>query len=284
MSKRLAVCAVLATAMVFGVILSGCNRDRDHSSRPSRGEKRDRGRSARAKQNPDNDTGWVALRPDGQRPAEVLASSVRRSPAQVRQLEQIRPGRSMAPQPISASEFARASGDSPSGGYRYRQAETAYAAPRYYESGVPHTGYLAPATAQAGYPAAMPVYDPPAPVVVMSPQLAVAQASLEPAPVLNAYIPNAAVTDLVVPAIQVQQFPAPIPELEPVRYQRVATPEPSPLPKPVMMSEKSPFENLRPARQIRPAEVERALAPLAVPAQAAREWVPSPVTAMRRAY
>lgn len=292
MSKIMVVLSVLAAAMLFGVITSGCNRNRDVAdSRRSRQEKRDQTRkqSKKAKKSNryDDDSRLVSMRDSGPRLAEVLASTVRRSPNRNAPRAPAR-GPAFA-QPISANEFARP-GYEPlpepipvqaNAGYPYYQdprPATYQPEPNPYgvllpqygftDAVVPYDGILEPGYAAPTYVSA---YQP-APAAVMNPQLAAAQAALEPAPA--AYIPSADVEDLVVPVINVQQFSAPIPELEPVRYQRIATPEPAPLPKPLMMG----------GNTVRQRDVERALAPLAPPAQASREWVPSPTTAMRRIY
>lgn len=298
MSKRMVVLSVLAAAMLFGVITSGCNRNRDVSdSRRSRQEKRDQTRkqskTKKAKQTEryDDDSRLLSMRESGPRPAEVLASTVRRSPNRNAPPERARPRGPASARPISANEFARpgyeplpepvpVQAQAPAGYPYYQQPRLATYQPEpnpyggmlpqfgFTEAVVPYDGILEPGYLQT-YSA--PAYDPMS-AATMSPQLTMAQAALEPAPVQ--YIPSAAVEDLVVPTINVQQFSAPIPELEPVRYHRVATPEPAPLPKPVMMS----------GNTVRQTDVERALTPLAAPTQTPREWVPSPATAMRRIY
>lgn len=287
MSKRIVILGCLVVAMLFGVVLSGCNDNREQARRDKR-ERRsdsDRGRrdrrTARVDRRDDDSSPLISMRSDRQHPAEVLSASVRRSPESDRRAEQRRPSRPMAIQPIYThefTEFASVSEARPApvpaaadGSYMYYVRDSHVNAPTQY--GYSEPGYLSDA-----YSPNMAVYDPPVPVVVLSPQLSMAQAVLEPAPLASVYIPTADTRDLVVPAIQVQQLSAPIPELEPVRYQRIATPEPSSAPKPVMMSGGTAP---RPASLSRTSEVERALAPLSSPAQAGREWVPSPVTAMR---
>jgi hypothetical protein len=253
--------------------------------------------------------------PSGARPAEVLSSSVRRAPGRSRrEPARARQPIPVVAQPISTDEFAYVHVAPPARAGHQQPQDTPSAAPQpqyaFSDSVVPYDGYL---ESSAGNPAYGPAYASaaasdsgyasiiePSPIVAESPQLVEAKASLRPpsaplrppasllpssslrppppsTPVFAAYIPNAAADDLVVPVVKVQQFAAPIPELEPVRYQHIVAWEPSP-PKSVMMSDAPRHE------ENRPAEIKRALAPLPAPAPASRGWVPSPATAMRRVY
>ncbi|MCD8351325.1 MAG: hypothetical protein LUC93_12020, partial [Planctomycetaceae bacterium] len=94
-------------------------------------------------------------------------------------------------------------------------------------------------------------------------------------------LPPANDRDLVMPAAN--HYAAPIPELEPVRYQRVATPAPAvnSAPNGVMMSSRvgQTFESLR-TSSLHSSEAQRALAPIASPTRSASDWVPSPFTAL----
>ncbi|MCD8138723.1 MAG: hypothetical protein LUE17_02920 [Planctomycetaceae bacterium] len=298
MSRRLIVASALAAALLFGVVVSGCNRNRDVAmeARRNRQESRQRARTKQSKQSrrsraeSTEHTELASLRPNGPRPAEVLASTVRRQPGRSRQPSEARTRRRGASQlreegvqPISASEFARTEPVQPApmygAGYAAAPVPAAPAALAAVPSQHAYNG------TEYGYPASMTVYDPPVPVVVLSPQLAMAQAALQPTfapyPAPAAPIPTANDRDLVMPAAATH-YAAPIPELEPVRYQRVATPAPAvpATPNGVMMSSRvgQTFESFR-TPSVQSSEAERALAPIASPARSASEWVPSPFTA-----
>ncbi len=232
------------------------------------------------------------MRTSGPRPAEVLSTTVRRRPGRSRQQPEARAKRrgvsqrrEEGVQPISAHEFASTQPTRPAPMYASNHAPAPIpAAPAAYANIPSQHAYNGN---DYGYPATMTVYDPPVPVVVLSPQLAMAQAALQPA--FAAYptpaaapIPTANDRDLVMPAAS--HFAAPIPELEPVRYQRVATPAPAvnSAPNGVMMSSRRVGESFDSFRtpSVPSAEAQRALAPIAAPTRSASEWVPSPFTAM----
>lgn len=134
-------------------------------------------------------------------------------------------------------------------------------------------GYPAPQAAQY-----QPVQYYPQPVQVIhpSPELAMAKAAFEPLPTPVPQMQQP-VQPIVVPAVRPDQFSAPIPELEPIRYHRVANnPPPTPVPVPLMMSSGNNRAQQRDSR-----EMQRALAPLSQPSSTGQDWVSSTTTAMR---
>lgn len=294
------VLTVLAAAMLFGVAISGCNRNRNNqysanNSGQQINDRRDPSRHAR--------------------PAEVLAVTVHRSAARrpaaasIPPLEQTTPyyaitqptyvSRSSYPQ-YAENVYVRSSNlsqyeplpepvpveslrtyqpavetYSPSAGsyggghqeaYEYVQP-THYTEPAPYAQ--PHQVYQAPPQLHAAAPA------PSAKPVLLSPELALAKAAMEPvAPAPMVPVPHTSATSAPAGVPQAHQ-PAPLPELEPVRYRRA-------------MDSQS-IARIHPAAMYPPAPSGRASnvpsgqsapAPVAL-SSSTRDWVAPPLTAMR---
>ncbi|MDR1745451.1 MAG: hypothetical protein LBS30_06835, partial [Planctomycetota bacterium] len=124
-----------------------------------------------------------------------------------------------------------------------------------------------------------------APIVHHSPELAMARAALASAPAPA----SARSGGFVVPPIEPHLFSAPIPELDPVRYQRVAAQPQQILPllsdmnaPPAPRAETRQRQAINAVSAVAPAnsDARRALEPLGQPVQAAQGWTPSPATAM----
>lgn len=291
MPNKKVVLAALAAALLFGVVISGCNRNREPSVASAERRQRQQQRTRR-----DLDTGTT-------RPAEVLSASVRRTP-QPRQTPDyqysqptVKPtvhsyyanGVQMAqvyeplPEPIPVEHLPA---------YRQQQATYYASSGTYYADGgssyyaqqsQPYYAqpYQATSYAQTSY------YEP-IEVIHPSPELAMAKAQLQnPAVITPVYTQPMPQTYIPVPVVEAR--PAPIPELEPVRYQRVAQRQiyvepPPPAPVPVMMS----AAPARHGQQSLPRnDTQRALAPLSSQSQQpvqSQGWVSSPTTAMRTMY
>ncbi len=244
------IAAIMGAALLVGAVVSGCNRNRDVSAANSR----------RPAQNAVSDYSDLAQAPMVSRPAEVLAATVRR------------PQRNRPATPDT----------------RRAVRETMYH--DYYQPGYPPASLSPQSAAElARYeplPEPVPVADlygrrnayasqparpaPIAPVVHPSPELAMARAALmreHPAP---ASVP-AQSAGFVVPPIEPYLFSAPIPELEPVRYQRVAA-----------QTRQRQSRSIHDVSAVTPAagDARRALEPLGRPVPSPQGWVPSPVTAM----
>lgn len=280
------ILAIAGAALLFGVAISGCNRNRDarataSTRRPVKNTKRqERG---------DRD---LAQAPTV-RPAEVLAASVkrpqhRRGPAA--------PGRpyQQRPQPTMQRDYYQPLPVGSQSGYELAQAyeplpEPVPVSALYNQSGVSEiytlsdtgvpmyqtSGY---APSYGAYVQPAPVYEP-AQVIHPSPELAMARATLPPPPAAGPVYAQPAQPAGFVPPIEPQLFHAPIPELEPVRYQRVAQQQP---PMPLMSGPVQRIPQLAPITTPQANyDARRALEPLAQPAPAPQGWVPSPVTAMR---
>lgn len=275
-NKQVAL-ALVAAALLFGVAVSGCNRNRD--TRVASLDKRHRQQRSRR----DIESGST------HRPAEVLSASVRRPTrrhnAPDYQYNNTVPtatsyyqnGVQMAqvyeplPEPIPVESLP------------YHQQPATYYATTYYADGgaAPYTQgqpYYAQPYQGSGY-----AYTGPIEVIVPTPELALAKAQLQSPPVITPVYTQPAPVYTPAPTMM-EARPAPIPELEPVRYQRVAARhyvEPPP-PVPVMMS----TVPARYERANRPQnDVQRALAPLAqVQPSPQQGWVSSPTTAMRTTH
>jgi hypothetical protein len=277
-SKRV-ILAIIAVALAFGVAVSGCNRNREPRMAQSGAKRQTKNAKNSREKKPDE---RMLAQAPAVRPAEVLASSVRR-PQQRRSSSarsvnsQLQPmyQQNYQPLPVYASsrDLARVHEPLPepvpvSQLYgQYAQTQPAYQPQTY---GAP-TVYSSPVIA--------PVPEP-ARIVHPSPELAMARASLEPVPfVAPAQVPQVQPVGFV-PPIDPRMFSAPIPELEPVRYQRVAANQPrrvpvlmSGRPVPAWNASQQPVPQSSYEAQESPAEIQG--------------WVPSPATAMggpRRAY
>lgn len=234
MSYKSMLITAMAAVTLFGVTVSGCNRDTRTAMKTTRANSR---------------SGTT-------RPAEVLSASAYRPPARTVVA---------APAPVPAPTLAQAP-QQPA--RQYHRAPTAAPARQQYARTAPQQNmtqaeYFASAQAYA-YSAPAPV--PAARPVQYTPDLVVARADL-PAPRTTAYAPSAAPVPM--PAVYVR---APIPELEPVRYQRLS---------PASSGGRSAAEIMIAEREQRAAqsELQSALSPL--PASPQADWVASPATAMR---
>lgn len=255
MPNKSVILTVAAVALAFGLVISGCKRDNRTAMKTTRG---DSGRT------------------QSTRPAEVLSASVYRPPvsqpyqapayeapvmvAQV-QPQYVQPQyvqtQYAQPQPVQTVQYTQAQ-------YFAQAAQAGYGQTQYAAYATsPQLAY-----AQAVY-APTPVVMQPR-VVQPAPDLVVAKASLPVLPPPPSY--------QNVPAA----FPrAPIPELEPERFQ--TAPPDRVIVRPaaeIMMSSSS---GQQPDRQ----EIQRALAPLAQSGSRAdprQGWVASPATAMVRGY
>lgn len=363
MPTKPVIVAIFAIALLFGVVVSGCNRNRDNSvasAQSRRGAKQHELSSVR-----------------NVRPAEVLSASAYRPPVRRKR----NPPPASRPQPNYQDYNRQQYADYGSPQYSFRQPSytqapayqvaqayeplpepvpvsqlnsgtasyvnaDSYYAPAAYQTvpsvqqGGYNYGYSSPASAQppaqyygqAGrddryghlpeyaYKPAAAAYVPPA-ARPQSPDLAMARArlarpqaaALPPPPVQthqnapqvqrdgnNAPRYNYNYNTAPVPPVDPRQFSAPLPELEPVRYQRVAQAQPSRAPRqvpqvPVMMAggqgqqqakaqgQQAKFGQLQPVGGFGgdAMEAERALAPIEQSAQGdQREWVSSAATAM----
>lgn len=271
MPNRTVVLSILTAALLFGAAISGCNRNRDTcaAANAPRQERRTKNR----------DVAYAGNR--SVRPAEVLSASAYRPQRRPAARESL---------PYVASPVSR-----PQPAYYTQQYTTSGDLARVHEplpEPVPvHEVFPNYPVAQTYQPA--PYYSQPAqyyqqptpyyPQLVQmnhpSPELAMAQANLQPLPMPVPVTQMQPVQPVVVPTVRPDQFGAPIPELEPIRYHRVANnppPAPMPAPVPVMMSSGS-----NRGRQGDSREMQRALAPLPPPGGSSQEWVASPTTAMR---
>ena len=281
MPNKKVILAVLAAALLFGVTVSGCNRNRE----PCVASLDTRHRQQRARR--DLDSGST-------RPAEVLSASVRRTPQprQTLDYQYSQPvvnsyypnGVQMAqvyeplPEPIPVEHLPQ-----------YRQQQAAYYNNPAYSSGGTYYAQSQPYYAQpyqqaSGY--VQTSYYEPIEVIHPTPELAMAKAQLQNPPVITPVYSQPVQTYVPAPVVM-EARPAPIPELEPVRYQRVAhrqvvSEPPPPAPVPVMMSNVPARSEQRHAPR---NDVQRALAPLSqTGAPPGQGWVSSPTTAMRTVY
>ncbi len=270
-SKRV-ILAIIAVALAFGAVVSGCNRDSEtrmaQAGRKSQKEtakkswRRAMGEKNRTDSRADRRRGAddieLAQAP-AVRPAEVLAATVRRPQQRRGPAERPQPMYQQNYQPLPVAiamsqNLARVQEPLPEPipVSQYMQTRTA----PYYS-----TSQVAPAPQQVVHP---------------SPELAMARAALEPvsfaAPVFAPRIQPIS----AVPPIEPQMFRAPIPELEPVRYQRVAaTGQPRQIPPLMSGSASARRDSLRPiAQETRGADESQPSLPRI------QGWVPSPVTAM----
>lgn len=264
MPNRSMVLTIIAVALVFGATISGCKRDRDdrvavNTSNPARRDQRpERIRDNRHAVRPAEVLSASAYRPRQQRPParETLAYSQR---------------------PVTYAQPAP---------YRPQPAQAVYA-----------TSYNLPQVAEP-LPEPVPVhqvfphYSPepvqhqaaayyPAPVqqVYSTPQLAMAKSNVAaPAAPIYASPAQPMPPPVSVPALKSEQLIAPIPELEPTRFHRVAVAPPvgSHSRQPAGIRSSAPGTNL--------SERQRALAPLPQPPfNSGQGWVSSPATTAMRA-
>ncbi len=258
MPNKSIVLMVGAAALAFGLILSGCNRNN---------------RSATAMKTTRNPSSAA----QGARPAEVLSASAFRPPAYsapeaAPTLAQVRP-QPVQPQPVQP-QYATAQYVQP------RPAATYTPQPRYAQASVSQPQYAtvqyAPSEAyydnpQLAYAHAVHFSSAPVRPVQPTPDLAMAKAALPPpVPVRPAAVE-------VVPAGYQR---APLPELEPARFQRLPTDRGAARPAAELMMSSGAAGTDR-------QEIQRALAPLAdarSQPDSRQGWVASPVTAMRRGY
>lgn len=277
------ILAIVGTALLFGVAISGCNRNRDTRSTAS---------TRRPVKNTKRQERDLAQAPTV-RPAEVLAASVkrpqRRGPAGpgAQPYQQRR-------QPTMQHDYYQPLPVAAQTGYELARAyeplpEPVPVASLYNQSGMSEVYTLSDtgvpmyqtenyAPAYGAYTQPAPYYEPPR-VVHPSPELAMARATLPPPPSAGPIYAQPAQPAAFVPPIEPQMFHAPIPELEPVRYQRVAQQQP---PMPLMSGpvRQQHVPQLAPIATQTNYETRRALEPLAQPAPAAQGWIPSPATAM----
>ena len=304
MPNKRVILSIFAAALVFGVAVSGCNRDRDarvamdsrrqgqQNNRQPRAEGRDR------RKNVSRDRNNVAVASRTVRPAEVLSASAHRPARRSRPaapvsrpysapyeapsygqpyIQAVSHGLAQAyeplPEPIPVSELYRTQGYS--GTY-------AAAAPSYPSASSSYASSYSTSTQPVFVSATevAPMYASEPYVLPSSPELAMARASLEPvevaAPVY--YAPSMQPIQAVeyVQPMERPVFGVPIPELEPVRYPGVAVQQPVQAPAPLPVA----LNSGRQGAPVRVPEKQRALAPLPQP----QGWVPSPATtAMRTA-
>lgn len=281
MPSKKVILAILAIALAFGAVVSGCNRNRETrvaqagkkrqtqtgNKRPSSSKNTaKRGGSRRGRESVREIE--LAQAP-AVRPAEVLSATVRRPrgpsarpyPGQY----QTQPiyQQNYQPLPVYATSYDLAKVHEPlpepipvSQLYSYSQPQPVYQP----------QPYAAPAVYAAPAPAPEPAW-----VAYPSPELAMASAVLEPVSfAAPAYASQPAATTTFVPPIEPRMFQAPIPELDPVRYQRVAAGQAQQIP--VLMS--GPVPVPVPAWSASPQ-------PVAQPAPTRIQgWIPSPATAM----
>lgn len=288
MPNKRVILAIVAVALVFGVVVSGCNRNRDTRMTQAGTRRQAKEPKNRKENRRERERGRELAQAPAVRPAEVLASSVRRPqqrrrsgapmarpvnmPAQSVYQQNYQPlpvvvatsyelarVHEPLPEPVPVSQlYPQTTYSQP-----YYQAQT-YSAPSYDVYGA--TGvYSDPA----------PVYSEPIQIIHPSPELAMARASLEPVPMAApAYVPQNQPANIV-PPIEPQMFRAPIPELEPVRYQRVAAKQSRQVP--VLMSGPVPAWSSPAQPEVRRVTYETLPQPASAPTQG---WVPSPTTAM----
>ena len=282
MPTKSLVITLLAAALLFGMAISGCNRNRD--DRYAMNNRKPAKQSGRRDQR---------TRESGVRPAEVLSASTRRQAPRGQMPRG--PGTADLVQVPYYAQPAYASVPS-----QYQNHDVYYAQPQAsYTVAQAYEPLPEPVPVYGGYQAAPVAYHVPQaqttyaqPYVYEndlvtihsspSPDLAMAKAMLEPMPAQPVFVPSTYQQQPVqyaapAPVVYQQAIPAPIPELEPVRYHRVAAVPAQPQrAAPVMMSASPARYESRNNR-----DVQRALAPLPSPAVAEREWVASPNTAMR---
>ncbi len=289
MPSKKVILAMLAVALAFGVVVSGCNRDGETRMARADGKRQPSGKKQRQTKNAgsrrDRTRGTELAQAPAVRPAEVLASTVRRPrqagrpAASMTRSMDTRPQYQQNYQPLpvtiaTSRNLARVQEPLPEpipAALYYSQAAyqaQSYPAPAY-------EAYAAPVVHSA--PLIVPTADP-APIAHPSPELAMARAALEPAPFAAPGYAQQPRPAGYVPPIEPQMFRAPIPELEPVRYQRVAAAPPRVAPVlisgpvvPVPTWSDAPRTGGQNARDAQPPRQEQG-------------WVPSPATAMGGAF
>ena len=279
MSGKSVILTIIAAALFFGGMISGCNRNRDNRVAMNN-RRQPRADSPRAPAAPSA--------PRGVRPAEVLSASVKRPRAN----RQYSSAPTMASAPYTPPQPVRSAYPHPNA-YAQQPIYTVSTSKIYeplpepipvpnapvYTGPVMYAGPTYHSSESPVYISEPYVLDPVPMPVSSTPELAMARAALEPIQVPNTYIPQ--VQQLQAPPPVMRQEPVqrvPLPELEPVRYHRVAnTPASSPQAVPVMMSTVPAQWDAHDRR-----DVQRALAPLAQPnTSTSQNWVSGPTTAFR---
>lgn len=344
MSTKSIIVAIFALALVFGVVASGCNRNRDNSVA-----------SAKTRRQSSKKHELSSVR--NVRPAEVLSASAYRPPVRRKRqppesprrqptmynnynntngyytapYQQQQPAYSSAsyqvaqayeplPEPVPVSQLNNTGTasfiDSGTSYYTTTPASYNYAQPEYYTNQTTNnrTNTRYGDLPEYAYKPSRPdraAYAPPPPMVArpQSPDLAMARAHLSPLPVpqTQTYAPSAPAAPVMqnntgrynynltpVPPVEPSQFSAPLPELEPVRYQRVANTRTSHAPRQVpqvpvvapgqgWQQQQQPQQQQAQFRQLQPvggfggdiAQAERtAFAPMEQTRQdTARDWV-----------
>lgn len=265
MPNKSVVLTIMATALLFGVVSSGCNRNRNDqvavaSARRHTGQRRDTDRSVR--------------------PAEVLSVSVRRSRPQGRRgVEAV--AHTSPPRHQSQPQYA----------YSHSAPAAGYAEHVYVQSGnlaqyeplpepipIPNGSVYQPRSLSGYDAAAEPA---PAYAAYSPPELALARAAMEPMPIPSAPASQSHQQPIPVVVPPVRSDPplqAPIPELEPTLYRRVSAPIPGIAAAPAPATARA-----RPAspRLDEHDDLQRALSPLSRRSSPSQDWVASPLTAMR---
>ncbi len=375
--NRYVILALLAAAVLVGVISSGCNRKKERDPALAQARQKNSGRKGARKSMVNS------------RPAEVLSASTQRNSPRSRpaanryhNFEPIPPitqsaayyasstpaprvettyamaspsypARSFAsaapayeplPEPVPVSQLQSVAAYDLQNSYGPSLASAVYTQPDYspplYQTSAYETSSYQPVSYQTAsyvpviqpepvhnfaqsYPASDyfpplgPVYDPPVQIQVINhptPELALARAVLDTAPVATQYITPPPLPEVhiptayppVLPEPQNYYPPAPIPDLEPVRYQRAAVTQPAiPELTPVMMSVRGSEFRPAPVPPIPEFSPNRAGYSLNLPAaypaagqtgsftfpsvpafetEAVQDWTPSPTTAMRTVY
>lgn len=214
MPNKSVILTIVATALLFGVVGSGCNRSRNDQVAAANRKKPDSQRHDAAR---------------GVRPAEVLSVSVRRSQRQSGHTE------------VAAASYASVSAPQPQPYY----SSQSYSEPAYAEHVYVQSGNLAqyeplpepipiPSTASYQYQTQYSTeYLAQAPVQASAasyttPELALAKAAMEPLQLQSAPVqPYSQPAQIVVPPVWSDSpAQAPLPELEPVLYRSVSSTAP----------------------------------------------------------
>ena len=241
MPNKSVLLTVAAIALMFGLVFSGCNRDNRVAMKNDRGS---------------------SVRNQGLRPAEVLSASAYRSP--LRMVYETPAMVSQSPQYPGYPQHQHTQPPPESAPVQYIQARQTSTEP-YFDQPQLASAYVLRSTSEPVPVPSQPQYQHSWPMQP-TPDLVMARASF----------PEAVPTRSVV-AVPVVYSRAPIPELEPMRFQSLPAERGAVRPVAEIMVSSDAGQ---PDRQ----EIQRALAPLAdsvAPVDPRRGWVASPATAMR---
>lgn len=267
MPNKSVILTIVATALLFGVVGSGCNRSRNDQVAAANRKKPDSQRHDTAR---------------GVRPAEVLSVSVRRSQRQSGHNQ------------VAAASYASVSEPQPQPYY----SSKSYSEPAYVEHVYVQSGNLAqyeplpepipvPSAASYQYQTQYSTeYLAQAPVQASAlsyttPDLALARAAMEPVQLQSASAqPYSQPVQIVVPPVRSDSpAQAPLPELEPVLYRSVSATAPGIAAMPPVVTMARPPSG---ARRESHGDLRRAaLSPLSPQSSPSQDWVASPLTAMR---